>query len=303
MTRVCLHQHEREQRAFRLGSKACTYGCAIGFAASYGVLVLAQAALVIAPGRPLRLACSRALGLTIPAGALAAGVTIAQLGQGADFLTAFAAVATPLLAAGAGWMRGWRLPWLPALSVPPLYAVAWLRPDAWSSDLAGVALIAGACLAVTGLAASIAPRSWLIGGLVLLVLLDVILVWGDRQVEPTMNALQSAAPPTIGRPLPKLQQVDFGSATMGWLDFAAPALLGLLVQRRVAAGVVTGLAAGFWGLLLLATSPIAATPPVLAGLIVGRKLRGRLPTRSRPPSSTPFGGARATRPSKAEHHA
>jgi hypothetical protein len=111
----------------------------------------------------------------------------------------------------------------------------------------------------------------------LLVALDVILVWGDRQVEPTMNALQAASPPTIGRPLPELQQVDFGSATMGWLDFAAPALLGLLVQRRPTAAVATGLAAGLWGLLLLATSPIAATPPVLVGLIVGRTRRGRLP--------------------------
>jgi hypothetical protein len=169
--------------------------------------------------------------------------------------------------------------------VPPLYAVAWLRPDAWSSDLAGVALIAGACLAITGLVAGVAPRSWLTAGLVFLVVLDVILVWVDRQVEPTMNALQAAAPPTIGRPLPELQQVDFGSATMGWLDFAAPALLGLLVQRRAAAAVATGLAAGLWGLLLLATSPIAATPPVLVGLIFGRTRRGRLPILSLPSSS------------------
>jgi hypothetical protein len=240
---------------------------------------------VFAPGRPLRLVSSRALGLAIPAAALVAGVTIAQIGGGADFLTALAAVATPLLAAGAGWARGWRLPWLPALCVPPLYAVAWLRPDAWSSDLAGVALIAGACLAITGLVAGVAPRSWLTAGLVLLVVLDVILVWGDHQVEPTMNALQAAAPPTIGRPLPELQQVDFGSATMGWLDFAAPALLGLLVRRRAAAAVATGLAAGLWGLLLLATSPIAATPPVLVGLIVGRTSRRRLPILSLPLSS------------------
>ena len=244
--------------------------------------MLVQGALVLAPGRPLRLVSSRALGLTIPAAALVAGVAVAQIGGGADFLTALAAVATPLLAAGAGWARGWRLPWLPALCVPPLYAVAWLRPDAWASDLAGVALIAGACLAITGLVAGVAPGSWLIGGLVLLVVLDVILVWGDRQVEPTMNALQSAVPPTIGRPLPELQQVNFGSATMGWLDFAAPALLGLVVQRRAAAGVATSLAAGLWGLLLLATSPIAATPPVLVGLIAGRQLRDRLPTLSRP---------------------
>src|SRR6266516_765239 len=247
-----------------IGRNACKYGCSIGLAASYGVLVLAQAALV-------------------------AGVTIAQIGGGADFLTALAAVATPLLAAGAGWARGWRLPWLPALCVPPLYALAWLRPDAWSSDLAGVALIAGACLAITGLVAGVAPRSWLTAGLVLLVVLDVILVWGDRQVEPTMNALQAAAPPTIGRRLPELQQVDFGSATMGWLDFAAPALLGLLVQRRAAAAVATGLAAALWGLLLLATSPIAATPPVLVGLIVGRRRRGRSRTLSPALSSLTHG--------------
>jgi len=92
-----------------------------------------------------------------------------------------------------------------------------------------------------------------------------------------MNALLSATPPTIGRPLPELQQVEFGSATMGWLDFAAPALLGLLVQRRAVAGIATGIAASLWGLLLLATSPIAATPPVLVGLIAGEKRQGRSP--------------------------
>src|SRR5438270_2999076 len=198
-----------------MAGKACNYRCAIGFAASYGVLVLVQGALVLAPGRPRRLVSSRALGLTIPVAALVAGVTVAQIGSGADFLTALAAVATPLLAAAAGWARGWRLPWLPAVFVPPVYAVAWVRPDAWASDLAGVALIAGACLAMTGLVGGVAPQSWLTGGLVLLVVLHVILVWGDRQVEPTINALQSAVPPTIGRPLPDLQQVDFGSATMG----------------------------------------------------------------------------------------
>src|ERR671930_993411 len=110
-------------------------------------------------------------------------------------------------------------------------------------------------------------------GLVLLVALDVVLVWGDRQVEPAMNALQAAVPPTIGRPLPSLQQIELGSATMGWLDFAAPALLGLLVARRLRAAVATGMTAGVWGLLLLATSPIAATPPVLAGLVAGFRFR------------------------------
>jgi hypothetical protein len=230
---------------------------------------------VLAPGRPPRLVSSRLLGLVIPAAALVAGVVVAQAAGGADFLTALAAVATPVLAAGTGWVRGWRRPWLPAVLVPPLYAIAWLRPDGLVADAAGVALIAGACLAITGLVAAVAPPSWLTAGLVLLVVLDVILVWGDRQVEPTMTALQAATAPKLGRPLPELQQVDFGSATMGWLDFAAPALLGLLVARRLAAALATGVAAGLWGLLLFLTSPIAATPPVLAGLLAGRKRNAR----------------------------
>jgi hypothetical protein len=251
----------------------------MGFAASYGVLVVVQSALVLAPGRPRRLFTSRSLGLAVPAGALVVGIAVARTSGGADFLTALASVATPVLAAGAGWARLWRLPWLPTLCVPPLYALAWLRPDTLAGDAAGTALIAGACLAATGIVAGVAPQSWLTAGLVLLVVLDVVLVWGDRQVEPTMTALQAAAPPTVGRPLPELQQIVFGSATMGWLDFAAPALLGLLVVRRVAAAVATGVAAGLWGLLLFATSPIAATPPVLAGLIAGRGSRRRTPAR------------------------
>ena len=235
------------------------------------MLVAVQAALVAAPGRPRRLGASRLLGLAIPVAALVAGVTIAQLAGGASFLTALAAVATPLLAAGAGWARRWPHPWSPALLVPPLYALAWVWPHTLAADAAGTALIAGACLAITGLVAGLAPPSWLTAGLVLLVVLDVILVWGDRQVEPTMTALQSATPPAPGgHPLPELQQVDFQSATMGWLDFAAPALLGLLVRRRLTAALTTGVAAALWGLLLLATSPIAATPPVLVGLLAGR---------------------------------
>jgi hypothetical protein len=246
----------------------------VPFVPSYAVLVAMQAALVLAPGRPRRLWSSRVLGLAIPAAALVVGVVLAQVSGGASFLAALAAFATPALAAAAGWARSWPLPWLPAAAVPPLYALAWLRPDALDGEAAGMVLIAGACLAVTGIVGSLAPRSWLVAGLVLLVVLDCVLVWGDRQVEPTMNALQAAAPPTIGRQLPSLQQIDFGDATMGWLDFAAPALLGLLVVRRVAAALATGLAAGAWGLLLLATSPIAATPPVLAGLVAGWSVLG-----------------------------
>ena len=57
---------------------------------------------------------------------------------------------------------------------------------------------------------------------------------------------------------------------MGWLDLVAPALLGVVVRRRVPAAAATGLAAGAWGLLLLTTSTVPATVPTLAGLLVGR---------------------------------
>ncbi len=261
----------------------------MGAVASYAVLALVQAVLVLAPARPRRIASSRVLGLAIPAAAMVVGVTAARAQGGAELLTALAAVATPILGASAGWARRWRLPWMAALLVAPLYAFAWLWPVTLAGQAAGVALIAMACLAATGAVAAIAPRSWLRAGLVLLVLFDVVLVWGDRQVAPATRALQAASPPTVGRPLPSLQQAEFGSATMGWLDLAAPALLSVLVANRKQAAAATGLAAGAWGLLLVATSPIAATPPVLAGLVAGRRVR-------RPPPARMRAGARSSRP-------
>jgi hypothetical protein len=236
---------------------------------------------VLAPGTPRRRFSSRALGVVIPALALALGVSIVRIHGGAGFLATVGTVATPTLAAAAGWARGWRAPWLPAAVVPLLYLLAWWHPGRLDGEAAAAVLIGGACLAVGGLVAAVAPVRALVVGLVLLVVLDVILVWGSQLVESTSTALQAATPPTVGgRALPSLQQVDFGSATMGWLDFAAPALLGLLVRRRLDAATATGAAAALWGLLLFATSPIAATPPVLAGLVAGRECE-REPDRRR----------------------
>ncbi len=56
---------------------------------------------------------------------------------------------------------------------------------------ASVLLIAGACLTVTGVLALVAPSRWLTVGLVLLTALDVLLVWGDRQVAPATTAAPS----------------------------------------------------------------------------------------------------------------
>ena len=266
----------------------------MGLVPSYGLLVAIQAALVLVPGRPRRLASSRALGLVIPAAAMAVGVALASSTGGADFLTALAAVVTPILAAGAGWARGWPRPWLPALAVPALYALAWLRPDSLDGQAAGVALICGACLAVTGVVAALAPQSWLVVGLVLLVVLDCVLVWGDRERRAGDEHAASTAsrPASAGRCLRSSRP---SSGTRPWAGSTSPprpssasSLPG--GSPRPAATAVAG---WLWGLLLIATSPIAATPPVLAGLLAGYRRSAGVstsPGAPRSPHSTSSAG-------------
>jgi hypothetical protein len=235
-----------------------------------------QGVLVLAPTNRAPLASSRLLGIAIPGLALLVGVFVASAGGGAFFLTWLAAVATPLLAAAAGWARCWPVPWLPMLVAPVLYVIDWIEPHAIGGEAAGVALIALACLAVTALVSTVAAETWLRVGLVGLVVLDVLLVWVVPRVGPATTALQAATPPRLfGRLLPALQQAQLGRTELGWLDLAAPALLGTLVLRRNRAALATGAAAVVWSLLLLVTSLIAATPPVLVGLAVGGRDRSR----------------------------
>jgi hypothetical protein len=202
------------------------------------------------------------LGVVLPAGALGVGVLVLRaVAGGPHALALLGAIATPVLAA-ARWTRA------------PLAAGLWLC--AWLAhglvrEAAGVALIALAATTVAELVARVAPTPALAVGLVVLCVVDVVLVWGTPQVGPASSALHAAPLPTAaGRPIPRLGDATFGDAMMGWLDFAAAALLGVIALRRVRAAVVTGLAAGLWGLLLLATSTVPATVPVLAGLLCAR---------------------------------
>jgi hypothetical protein len=107
---------------------------------------------------------------------------------------------------------------------------------------------------------------------VLIAVVDVVLVWGTHEVQPASTALHAATLPAV----PRLQDATFGSATMGWLDLVAAALLGMVVRTRLVASVATGLAAGAWGLLLAVTSVVPATVPVLAGLALRDARRGHL---------------------------
>jgi hypothetical protein len=233
----------------------------LSLAPSYAVLCGVQAAIVLVP-RARRRGRAAWLGVAAPALALAAGIVVLRaLSGGPHALALVAAVATPALAA-AGRRRA-------PLAVG-LWLVAWLA-DGLLAQGAAVALIALAAVTIAELASSFAPAWSLAVGLVALAVVDVVLVWGTRQVGPASTALHGAPlPSAAGHPIPRLQDATFGSAMMGWLDLVAPALLGVVARFRLRAAVVTGLTAGAWGLLLLATSTVPATVPTLAGLLVGR---------------------------------
>jgi hypothetical protein len=234
----------------------------------------------------------------VPAALLAAGVAIIDLvPHGPRALALLATFGTPLLAASGGIFRGSPRWWVWPPVAAGLWFAAWLA-SGLVRDAAGLALIAGACLAAASAVAAVSPAWSVRAGLVGLAALDIVLVWATTGVREATDALQAVAlPHAAGTPLPDLQQATFGSAVMGWLDLLAPALLGVVVagQRKLGAATVTGLAAGAWGLLLLTTSEVAATVPVLAGLAFAaaharrRRLRHPLePARAR-------GGSRGDR--------
>ena len=216
------------------------------------MLCAAQAVTVLLPRVRARRERASLLWTLVPALALALGVVVLRVAaDGPHALTLVAAIATPALAV----LR------TPAAAV--LWLVAWLA-HGMLAQLAAVALIALAAAAIAELAARVVSPRVLLVGLVLLAALDVVLVWGTPQVEPASKALHASQ---VAHGIPPLQDATFWHATMGWLDLVAPALLGVAVARRFRASLATGLAAGTWGLLLLVTSTLPATVPVLAGML------------------------------------
>jgi len=240
----------------------------LSLAPSYAVLCAAQAAVVLAARPPQRRGRAGLLGVLVPAALLGAGVGIVRaVAGGPHALALLGAVGTPVLAA-AGVVR------LPLAAT--LWICAWLA-HGLVAQAAGVALIGLAGVTVAQLVARFAPDRSIATGLAVVAVVDVILVWGTPQVEPTTTALHGAALPALaGHAIPRLQDATFGSATMGWLDLLAPALLGVVTRSRLEAAAATGLAAGAWGLLLFVTSTVPATVPVLAGLAFPRARRGLL---------------------------
>jgi hypothetical protein len=224
---------------------------------------------VAAPARQARERGRSWIWVAVPAALLAAGVLILDLVSGGPrALALLATFGTPVLAAAGGRLRGSARWWLWPPVAAGLWVVAW-QAHGLVQDAAGLILIAGACLAAASAAALVAPAWSIRTGLVALAALDCVLVWGTTSVAKSTTALEGVTlPHAAGVSLPSLQQATFGGALMGWLDLLAPALLGVVVAGRTkyGAAVVTGIAAGLWGLLFFVTPEVAATVPVLAGL-------------------------------------
>jgi hypothetical protein len=238
---------------------------------------------VAAPARRAREQGRSWAWLAVPAVLLGAGVLIINVvPQGPHWLARLATFGTPALAAAGGFFKGSPRWWLWPPAAVGLWLVAWLA-GGLVQDAAGLALVAGACLAAASAIAMVAPAWSIRVGLVTLAALDVVLVWGTPSVQNATNTLENVPPPhAAGVPLPSLQQATFGSALMGWLDLLAPALLGVVVvgRTKVAAAAIVGVAAYLWGYLLFShtTNEVAATVPVLAGLAFAAAdaRRGRL---------------------------
>ena len=244
----------------------------LGFWLSFLVLSVLQGVLVLVPTRAGSGHGSRFVGLLVPAGLLVLGVLLVQeVSNGARALADLATFGTPVAAGLCGYLLGWSRPWLAPLLAIGLYLVAW-QASGLLRNGASVLLIAGACLSGAALLSRLVRPRELTIGLLLLVVLDVILVFGTSQVTQTTTTLHGIAPVAAGaRPLPALQDVTLGSSMMGWLDLLAPALLGVILvrsPRRGAAAIAVTISALVWGTLLYATPMIPATVPVLAGLVV-----------------------------------
>jgi hypothetical protein len=249
---------------------------------SYVTLCAAQGVLVMLPaaGRDSTSRRGALVGLIGPALAMVVGVGLVTLlgGAGASILTWLGTIATPVLCGSLGWIAGWRWPALTAVAAAVLYVIAW-QAHGRTAQIAALLLIGGACLAIAGFVGPVTPPRYLAIGIIGLVVIDTILVFGTTHVTHTVVELNHATLPPVSvaggqsRPLPGLQEIPLGNSLMGWLDFLAPALLGAVIGRqtrpRILAGVVVAIAAMLFGLLLIdVTDKLPATVPVLAGLAV-----------------------------------
>jgi hypothetical protein len=225
---------------------------------------------VLVPRPPATLSWLRArpvFGL-IPLAGIGGGVLLlGNVEGGPEAAVDLAAVATPLAALGG--VVAHRVRWL-ALATPVLYVIAWQAADdsRWA-EAAANGLIIGAAATFAWLTGLVAPRRALIAGILVATAVDVYQVLAE-DVQPVSQALTAAQP---AADLPRLQEVVWGTASMGWGDVFLGALLGIVVARSSRLVLWTAAISCFvlhlaWGLLFHVLDVLPGTVPVAAALAV-----------------------------------
>ncbi len=186
----------------------------------------------------------------------------------ADGLTYLALIAVPPLAALAlGWAMRASRPWF-ALAAVVLFALAWADRQGLLGEGAGLLLEALSCVTLGVLLVAVSPRALLKVGIVAMAVVDTWLVVSDLLAAP--NAAVNAAAPIAH--LPQLQRVVFGSATMGYGDLFAAALLGALLaaapRLALRGAAIAGVIALLMDLLFLVVDELPATVPIAVTLLI-----------------------------------
>ncbi len=247
----------------------------VPFTSGFVALCAVQAITVLGPRQPPRLVRRAWLGL-IPLAAIGGiAMLLAERPSLAQQATDLAAIATPI--AFAGGLFAFRIRAL-ALLAPVLYVIAW-KGDGRPAQIATDALIAGAAVTLAWLTGTVAPRGGLIVGILAASVVDVYQVVVSEQVQVASRALSAAQPVSD---LPRLQELVWGTASMGWGDAYLAGLLGVVLAgsvlrtRLVAAGAVFVLGVAF-GFLFHVLDTLPATVPVAAALLIALALDATVP--------------------------
>jgi hypothetical protein len=260
----------------------------LGFVPSEAGLLLLQASMVAAPKAASRIEAlrrfrSRGWALVPIASIVLVIFAIRYVSDTAKGLTWLALITVPILAAIAlAWAMRGATP-LAALSVVPLFVVAWAGKGSLAGHAAEAILAGLSCVTLGVLLAAITPSSWLKIGILLMAGADVWLVASDLLQAPNAT-LGAAAPPAS---LPQLQEAVFGSAVMGYGDLFIAAVLGAVLadRRRVqlSAALLTLVLASLFALLFFFVHTLPATVPVAVAMIcveVWDRRRRRAETRA-----------------------
>ncbi|HET6868086.1 MAG TPA: hypothetical protein VFH80_19390 [Solirubrobacteraceae bacterium] len=242
-------------------------------------LALLQGLLIVLPRRnalgwlrPLRSPAWAA----VPTLALLVGTFAPlEIPGAASALILLAVVGAPLMLVVAvlSVVRGPRVPI--AIATAALVVTA-LMTAGLAGQLSATVLTALACLTVGVALVRLTPRGWLLGGVFVMCVADVILLAAG--VGATASAALNAA--THHFHGPALDHATVGSVSIGYPDLVLAGMLGgslaaeSAVQRRTGLLLVTLVAA--YGLLLPLAGILPATVPIaLAFVLARRKRRGQ----------------------------